>query len=539
MPANAHAAQVAPGAAKPDSLWRWWLAIALCSLALYAATASRGPQWQDFGYHILRVVTHEPVNPLGLALSHPLHHWLGRLAAAAGLVEPCFAVTLISSLAAAVTVANVFGCVWTLTRTRHAALFAAGSLALANTFWQLATRAESYTLVTALLSAECWCVVAFAQTRRKGYLLAALLLNGLGWANHNLALLTLPILAVLLAGALRARQVRLLDIAAAAGLWLLGSLPYSGLVLSEVIRTGDLFGTVSSALVGVSYGEEVFNTAVTSRLLLLSGAFVAFNFPNLLLPAAAWGMKRAVRPDLPATARWALLGGLAIHAIFAVRYSIQDRYTFLLPTYMYLCTFGGLGYAAAARVQSARFRKLAVTIPVVLLVATPASYAIATTMARRSEAMAWLSRNKPYRDDYVYALIPWSVVERSAERMSAQAVDLAGPNGLIVVEEYMASFAVKYEAQRCEPNRPEVVVRRGADPPPIAHNVAGRIVLVPRDRDHPETPPPGGAWRRVGDLYVLDRPADLSRSASQPNKDRPGPTRKQYPPDQDSGALAD
>ena len=73
-------------------------------LVLYAATANRGIQWQDPGHFILRVVTHEPFNPLGLALSHPLHHWLGRLAAAPGLLEPAFAVTLVSAVAGAVAV---------------------------------------------------------------------------------------------------------------------------------------------------------------------------------------------------------------------------------------------------------------------------------------------------------------------------------------------------------------------------------------------------------------------------------------------------
>src|SRR3990172_7525821 len=65
-----------------------WFAVFVAAFTLYAATANRGAQWQDSGYHILRMVTKEPVNPLGLALSHPLHHWLGRLAVWPNPLDP-------------------------------------------------------------------------------------------------------------------------------------------------------------------------------------------------------------------------------------------------------------------------------------------------------------------------------------------------------------------------------------------------------------------------------------------------------------------
>ena len=139
---------------RPDDpeILKGWIALFLVALALYAATASRGAQWQDSGHNILRIVTGESLNPLGLALSHPLHHWLGRLVILPNILEPCFAITLISSLAAAFAVANTYGCVCVLTRRREAAVLAAVSLSLANTFWQKSTGAETYTLAPALLS---------------------------------------------------------------------------------------------------------------------------------------------------------------------------------------------------------------------------------------------------------------------------------------------------------------------------------------------------------------------------------------------------
>ena len=113
------------------SPWRGWLAFFLVFVVLYASTASRGLQWQDSGLHIWRIVTGELLHPLGLALSHPLHHWIGRFVVTFDLIEPCFAITLISSVAAALAVANTYGCVLTLTRSRMAGVFAAVSLGLA------------------------------------------------------------------------------------------------------------------------------------------------------------------------------------------------------------------------------------------------------------------------------------------------------------------------------------------------------------------------------------------------------------------------
>ncbi len=84
---------------EPCPIRRDWLAVFGVFVILFAATANRGPQWQDSGWHIWRVVTHDISHPLGLALAHPLHHWLGRLAVWFNVVEPCFAVTLVSAIA--------------------------------------------------------------------------------------------------------------------------------------------------------------------------------------------------------------------------------------------------------------------------------------------------------------------------------------------------------------------------------------------------------------------------------------------------------
>jgi hypothetical protein len=475
----------------------------VAAFAIYAATANRGAQWQDSGSHILRAVTGELHHPLGLALTHPLHHWLGRLAVWVDILEPCFAVTLLSALAGAAAVANTYGCVVTLTGNRKAAVLACGSLGLAHTFWQMATLVEIYTLVAALLSAECWCLIAFARTQRGLYLTLAFAFNGLGVANHMLASLTTPILIAVMLHGQRSRAISIRHLLAALGLWMLGSLPYSAVIFSEAVRTREFWATLHSALFGRSFAGNVLNTTLSVRMLLVCAAFVALNFPNLLLPAAGYGILRGGRLGVPPMARNYLLAALIIHVLFVARYRIVDQHTFFLPTYVLLSIFGGIGFAGALRCWKARPRRAMLIAAALALLVTPVWYAVAPSVARRWHLLDSGARNKPYRDDYIYVFTPWSVVERSADIMGRHAVEMAGENGLIAVEDAMAEFAVRYRALRSGFEGLSIV--RSEDPESIAHAVAAgkRVVLVPERVARPRSTPPVGAWARRGDLYVL------------------------------------
>ena len=489
-----------------------WLVVFLAAFALFAATANRGAQWQDSGFHILRVVTGQSVNPLGLALSHPLHHWLGRLIVLPDLLEACLAVTLISALAGAAAVANVYGCVLTLTRSQWASLLAAASLGLANTFWQMATLAETYTLTAALLSAECWCLVAYARAnhahsaRGSRYLWLMCLFNGLGISNHLLASLTTPVVAVVVLHSVWHKAAPSKHIALALCAWLAGSSLYGGMVLAELMRSGDLQATIHSALFGHAYAGEVLNASLSPRLLLIGAGFVLLNFPNFLLPAAVYGIARAVPLGVPALSRRVLLAALAIHVCFAGRYNVTDQHMFFVPSYVLLSIFGGIGFATMLRRWRPFSRRVGLTAVLLLLALTPVVYAFVPSVARGFGVLRSVAHHKPYRDDYVYLFIPWSVVEDSAERMSRQAVALTGNDGLILVEDPMAEFAVRYRALRNGLDDRQVTRSVTAGLIQRAVGEARRVVLVPLNADAPKTDAPVGSWKRIGDLYLLGDP---------------------------------
>src|SRR5690606_14165172 len=105
------------------------------------------------------------------------------------------------------------------------------------------------------------------------------------------------------------------------------------------------------------------------------------------------------------------------------------------------------------------------------------------------------------------------VVDTSAEQMSRHAVELGGDNGLIIVEDSMARFAIAYQILHSGAAEIDMCLWPRTQPEAqaalleTAHRHAaggGTVILVPLDRDAQEAPPPTGVWERKGDLYVLD-----------------------------------
>ncbi|MHC4698550.1 MAG: hypothetical protein ACYTFA_17600, partial [Planctomycetota bacterium] len=242
---------------------------------------------------------------------------------------------------------------------------------------------------------------------------------------------------------------------------------------------------------------------------LVSVGFVGLSFPNLLVPVAVYGLVRAPRLGVPVLTRRALTAAAVIHACFVIRYGVVDSQMFFLPLYVLMCVFGGIGFAAVLRGTghpSGTRRKILLPAAVALLALTPLVYAATPSVTAGLNVLRGVARNKPYRNDYVYLFVPWSVVERSAERMSSEAVALAGDRGLVLVEDSMAFFAVQYKALRAGLADVDIVTDIDAQRVIAAATDGRPVVLVPLDADAPRTDAPMGLWKRVGDLYVLTTP---------------------------------
>lgn len=495
-----------------------WLLLFIASFALYAATANLGLQGRDAGVCILRAVREELHFVPALALAHPLHHWLSRLVILFGLVPPHYAITWLSGLAGAATVATVYGCVTTITRRTGAGIFAAASLALAHTFWQMSTIADVYTLVAALLSLEIWLVLRAVRDRSWTSLGAACFVNGLGIANHLQAALTTPLLVILVLLFRKKGESAWLQVVVCGLLWLVGTSPYAGLVLAQIVSTGDFVGTLRSAAFG-HYGGQVLSMGVSKRALLMAMLCPALNFPNLLLPAAAYGLFCAKRLQIARLAQVYIIVGLLLHALFVIRYDVGDQYTFFLPAYVFLVILGGWGWAALAQWTSTRARRIAAAIAVTLIVATPACYVVVPRVARHYGVLERFVNDRPYEDKYTRILVPWSCADRATDITISEAIRLARPNGVIIVESrWYHGYPLAYRVDTLGGEELAELALAALDSGLTAEEHSATrgmirraywerrpVVLVPAEVGRIAMDAPVGRWARVGDLYVLER----------------------------------
>ena len=314
-------------------------------------------------------------------------------------------------------------------------------------------------------------------------------------------------------------------VVAAAALWLIGSAPYSLLVLGALLHSGDFAGTLRSALVG-EYSEHVFNARLGTRMLLLSAAFIAYNFPGLTVPLAVYGVIRGWSGKIIPPVFWrVLVAELAIFTLFVVRYSIIDQYTFFFPVYLVLTLLAAVGVAEVLKWGTARARRVVVTVAALSACWTPVAYVASAELCRSRGLFKSLVGNKPYRDAYRFFFVPWGVGSDETVQLNRAVRELATDRGLVLATDPVTEVGIR--VARTVGRLPESleivrVARFGPDEREaqwraliLQARADGRpVVLVPRDRDHPETCIEGARWERVSDLYRL---VDISTAAaSQP-----------------------
>ncbi len=350
-------------------------------------------------------------------------------------------------------------------------------------------------------------------------ILLMLLLNGLEIANHMQATLTAPVLATVALAAMLKRRVRPADVVVGAVWWGIGTLPYSVLVVQQLLATGDWAGTIRSACTGEAgrFGQNVFNLRFSPRIVAISVGFTLLSFPNLLLPAAAAGIARARRLGIEGRLLGALAAALVIHAGFVFRYNIVDQHTFFLPTYVLLAVLGGFGAAWVLQKPASSSRAWLVGLALAFLAATPIVYAAAPAVARHFQVLRGIDRGKPYRDDYLYLFSPWGCADRSAEIICERAVSMAGADGMILLDDPMIEPAMEYSASRAShegltvrslpPASPAGEARRHKALAEAGRAAAGgrRIVYVPATVREP--PPAEIEWQREGGLFIAVSPA--------------------------------
>ena len=439
-----------------SKLVRHYFGILCAALALYVISCAPGALWQDSGLIQYRVWHNDIEGFLGLAVSHPLFYILAIGAKYVPLGEFTHRVNLVSAIAAAVAVANMFLLVRLWLGRNMPAVIAAVTLAVSHTFWRHASIAETYTLWTALFLAELIMLLQYTRTRRVCYLYWLGLLGGLSIAVHILASIPLLCYVVFVILLLAKKEIRAGDLAIIVLLWILAALPYEYLIVKNVMQTGDIAATFASAVFGERWRGSVLNTALSAEIVKENFLYILLNFPTpniLLFFAGCFGLFKI---QLSRGFRNVLLGLIVLFFVFAFRYTVPDRYAFFIPFYCMVSIFVGLG---AHLLQEQTERKVLVFCVLLFSLLPVGVYAAGPMLARRMELDIGARDDIPHRDTYEYFLRPWKTGCKGAENFADEVLSLAQKNAVIYADTTVVAPLLL--AQQVSGKRPDVKIVSG------------------------------------------------------------------------------
>jgi len=351
-----------------------------------------------------RILHNDIEGRLGLALAHPLYHLIGIAVKYIPLGEFAHRVNLISAVAGAFAVANLFLLLRLWLGVNLPAVLAAVTFGLCWTTWQFSSIAETYMLYIALFLAELTVLFLYVERRQVRFLYLLALFNGLAVADHMWGSIAFVCYVVFLVVLTARRKAGIKCLGVCVLLWVVGALPYEYLIMRNLIESGDLSGTLASALFGNSWRGAVLNASLSTKLIKENLIFILYNFstPNALLCLAGLYALGRVAPSRGY--RYVLLSLLVMFFLFAFRYTVPDRHAFFLPFYSLVCILTGVGFEclfAFTRRRSVRYMVFVFTmVPVGIYAAVPFA-------ARHAGFVLPVERAVPYRDDYRWFLQPW------------------------------------------------------------------------------------------------------------------------------------
>ena len=433
-----------------------YIAVLIAAIVFYIIGCAPGPLWQDSGMYHYRIWHNDIEGKLGLALSHPLYHIIGIGVKYIPLGEFAYRVNLISAIAAAFAIANLFLLLRLWLGKNLPALLAAITLALSWTIWQFASIAETYTLYSALLFAELIMLLQYVKTKRAGFLYLLALFNGLAIANHMWAVIPFTCYVVFVAVLLIQKQIRPRNLAVIVSFWVIGAAPYEYLIIKNAIQTGDFTATLASAFFGKSWSGAVLNTHLSARIVGENLIFMAYNFSTfngLFLFVGLYGLKKVSPGRSFANV---LLALLILFFVFAFRYTVPDRYAFFIPFYCVGSIIGGVGFDLFITQPN---RKILRGIVFFLALFPVPTYIVAPVIAQKMQFNLSTKRDIPYRNEYIWFLRPWQRSNYGPEQFANEVFNTAEQNSVIYADSTTA-FPLLY-LQEVKKSRSDVKIISG------------------------------------------------------------------------------
>jgi hypothetical protein len=419
--------------------WRTGAVCGLLALAVYVASVAPSVEWQDPGRHQYRYLVGQIEHPNGLALSHPVHFWIGQLVLQIPYGEPAWRISMISVVFGAIAVAALAALVERLTNRRLAGFLAALVLLVSHSFWQMASTTEMYTLDATLMICEWLVLLEYVRGGRPAWLVLLFAVNGLHVAHHLLGTLALAAFGLLVLERLIRRKLHPAWLLACAAAWIVSCAPYWTMVLSFYLRTHNLLDTLHSAFFGGGEGVPGWVNAICGLNLSraqLQKALLAlgYNFPSFTLLLALPGVLRPAHGQLRQF-RWVLLVQTVLMFAFVFRYRIADLYTFFVPIDVLVALWFGLGVDWIwQRLRAAAARRAFAAVLAVNAVLPALVYGTFPIVARQRHWLAGRWHHRPFRNEYAYFFHPWRRGDYSAAQFARDALQRTGPGGWLLAE---------------------------------------------------------------------------------------------------------
>ncbi|MCK4752000.1 MAG: DUF2723 domain-containing protein [Planctomycetes bacterium] len=422
-----------------------YLSVLFVSLLVYTISCAPSSLWIDSGMTQYRVWHNDIEGGLGLALSHPVFYMVAIAAKCVPFGEFGWRVNMISAVAGALVVANVFLLLRLWLGRNFPGIVAAVSLMLSHTFWSHSSIAEVYTLYVALFSIELIMLLLYVQTKRTSYLYWLGFFNGLAIAEHMFGSIPLLCYAVFFIILLVKKKIGFGHLAIIILFWILGALPYEYLIIKNIIQGGDFVGVLSSAVFGNRWQGDVLNISLSMRIVKENIMWILLNFPTPNILFLFFGVGILYKASSSKAFVNIILALLILFFGFAFRYTIVDRYVFFMPFYFIASILMGVG---SCLLLDMKYRKQLICLVLLFSLLPIPVYAVVPNIAKRVGMMSGRSREIPYRDDLKYFLQPWKTGYRGAQRFADEALAQVENNAIIYADGttvYALSYAQEVE----------------------------------------------------------------------------------------------
>lgn len=418
-------------ASKKPKLIQYYVVVLCAALALYIISCAPGALWQDSGLIQYRILHNDIEGFFGLAVSHPLFYILEIGVKYIPLGEYIHRINLVSAVAGAFAVANIFLLVRFWLGRNLPALVAALTLAVSHTFWRHASIIETYTLWTALFFAELIMLLQYTRTGRVCYLYWLGLLNGLSISVHMLASIPFICYAVFVVFLLAKKEIHFRNLTIIIFLWILGALLYEYLIVTNILQTSDIAGTLASAAFGERWQGAVLNTSLSARLVKENFLYILLNFPTpniLLFFTGCFGL---LKMSTSRGFRNIIIALTVLFFLFAFRYAVPDRYAFFIPFYCLVSILTGFGAFVLWTQKNLKVRAFLVLLFCILPIGV---YAALPSLAEQMQLNIGTRNDIPYRNDYEYFLQPWKTSYNGAEQFAEEALSSVEDGAVIYAD---------------------------------------------------------------------------------------------------------